>query len=413
MKKYLALVLLLSLASCSSNSFVVVSNPEGAKISVKGVQAEKNSPADFGQLQPGSYTVTAWLPGYLPTTEEINYDPNIKSGYRIVLQTEIPQEEIFKPGLPDKGVRVRSVPDAKTSKIIAFNVLNGAVGKWIDLQETPILADWTKLLAMSGIKNEFGTCALVECRAGNAVGYSFLAEAKDSYFQVLEPPQMPKPSQKPIQTDIKSNTVAPKSIEKTNMVFEVSLGENNQDKYAGSVKFSADEAFGKTLWSYVDERGFQDVFLYENGQKKELWHGEYGLGAMAHLPASAKICSLISDSLCAVALTTDTGYALGIINTKNGNLISKVPLKKFPERIAVKRIGQTLAVFLEFMKDPISCLSFDSNGNSISLKIASNAEFTWLPCPIVKTDGKQYIYVNGMFIGFGEKNSKNLAFLLR
>lgn len=413
MKRYLALVLLLLLTSCSSNSFVVVSNPENAKISIKGIQDEKNSPADFGQLPSGSYTVTAWLPGYLPTTEEIHYDPNIKSSYRIVLQTEIPQEEIFKPGLPDKGVRVRSVPDAKTSKIIAFNVLNGAVGKWIDLQETPILADWTKLIDMSGVKNEFGTCALVECRAGNAVGYSFLAEAKDSYFQVLETPQISKPSQKLVQIDIKSNTVTPKSTEKTNQVFEVSLGENNQDKYAGSVKFSADEAFGKTLWSYVDEKGFQDVLLYENGQRKMLWHGEYGIGAIAHLPASAKICSMISDSLCAVALASETGYALGIINTQTGKLISKTPLKKFPKKIVVKKVGQTFAVFLEFMKDPISCLSFDSNGNAIALKTASNAEFTWLPCPIVNLDGKQYIFVNGMLVGFGMKNSKYLALLLR
>lgn len=411
MKKIAFFLSFLLLASCSGNTFVVVSNPPGAKISIEGIEGDKLAPADFGSLPEGSYKVTANLPGYLPTTSEIHFDPKVNTSYTIVMMTEPEQEDIFKPGLPDKGVRVRAVPDAKSSGIIAFNVLNGSVGKWIELGETPILADWTKLLNLSGVKNEFGTCAIVECRVGKAVGYSFLAEAKDSYFQILEPASVNRAAGRITQQDLPTKTIQPEATEKSDSLFDVKLG--NFGSYSGTVKFSGVEGFGKTLWSYVDERGFQDVVVSKNGQNKTIWHGEYGLGALTHLPISANICSVLSDSLVAVALTTDKGYALGILDTNNGKIVSQVPLKKFPQQVIGKKVGDTYAIYMQFQKDPISCLSFDMQGQPLTAPNAVNAEFTWLPCPIVKVDGKPYIFVNGMFVGFGSKNSKNLAVLIR
>lgn len=411
MRKIAFFLAFLFLVSCSGNSFIVVSNPPGAKIAIEGIEGDKNSPADFGVMPEGSYKVTANLPGYLPTTSNIYFDPKVTTSYSIVMMTEPEQEDVFKPGLPDKGVRVRAVPDAKSSSIIAFNVLNGSVGKWIELGETPILADWSKLLSLSGIKNEFGTCALVECRVGKAVGYSFLAEAKDSYFQILEPANVNSVTGKITQRDIPSKILQPEAIEKSDTLFDVKLGAFGS--YSGTVKFSGVYAFGKTLWSYVDERGFQDVVVSENGKTKTIWHGEYGLGALTHLPFNANICSMLNDSLAAVALTTDKGYALGILDTNEGKLVSQVPLKKFPQQVIGKKVCDTYAIYMQYQKDPISCLSFDTQGKLLTAPNAVNAEFTWLPCPIVKVDGKPYIFVNGMLVGFGSKNSKNIAVLMR
>lgn len=411
MRKIALFLAFLLLASCSGNSFVVVSNPPGAKIAIEGIEGDKLAPADFGVLPEGSYKVTANLPGYLPTTNDIYFDPKVTTSYTVVMMTEPKQEDIFKPGLPDKGVRVRAVPDAQSSSIIAFNVLDGSVGKWIELGETPILADWSKLLDLSGVKNEFGTCAIVECRVGKAVGYSFLAEAKDSYFQILEPASVNRVAGRITQQDLPTKTIQPVAAEKSDSLFDVKLG--NFGSYSGTVKFSGVEAFGKTLWSYIDERGFQDIMVSENGKNKTIWHGEYGLGALTHLPINANICSVLDESLAAVALTTDKGYALGILDTNEGKLVSQVPLKKFPQQVIGKKVGGTYAIYMQFQKDPISCLSFDMKGQPLTAPKASNAEFTWLPCPIVKVDGKPYIFVNGMFVGFGSKDSKNLAVLMR
>lgn len=410
-KKTAFFLALFVFASCSGNSFVVVSNPSGAKISMEGIEGDKNSPADFGSLPEGSYKVKATLPGYLPTTSNIYFDPKVKTSYTIVMKTEPDREEEFKPGLPDKGVRVRAVPDAKSSSIIAFNVLNGSLGKWIELGETPILADWSKLLDLSGVKNEFGTCALVECRVGKSVGYSFLAEAKDSYFQILNPADVGRITQRISQQDIPSKTLQPAAVEKSDSLFDVKLGDFGS--YSGAVKFAGVEAFGKTLWSYVDERGFQDVAVSSGGKSKTIWHGEYGLGALAHLPMNASVCSMLSESLAAAALTTDVGFALGIFDVNNGKLLSQTPLKKYPKQVIGKKAGSSYAIYLQYEKDPISCLSFDMQGKLLTLPNAVNVEFKWLPCPVVSVDGKPYIFVNGMFIGFGSRDSKSLAVLMR
>jgi hypothetical protein len=411
MRNLVFILAFMLLSSCSGNSFVIVSTPPGAKISIEGIDGEKNSPADFGKLQEGSYKVTANLPGYLPTSSNIFFDPKVKSSYTVVMMTEPKQDDVFKPGLPDKGVRVRSVPDAKTSSIIAFNVLNGSVGKWIELGETPILADWSKLLDLSGVKNDFGTCAIVECKVGKSVGYSFLAEAKDSYFQILEPPNVVKVNKKITLQNISSKTLQPTVVEKSDSLYDVKLGAFGN--YSGTVKFSGVEAFGKSIWSYIDEQGFQDVVVSEGGKNKTIWHGEYGLGALGHLPINATICSILDDKLVAVALTTAKGYALGIIDTNTGKVVSETPLRKIPQMLITKKVGSTYAVYLQFAKDPITCLSFDPQGKQLTVPTAINAEFTWLPCPVVNAEGKTYIYVNGMYVGFGSKDSKNLALLMR
>jgi len=333
MKKILVTLLAFFLVSCGGNSLVVDSFPKEATISITDGQ-EFEAPKTFESITSDYVTIKARKTGYLPTSVEVQIEPG-ENKYTINLLKEAHFDEVAKPGMPEDGLRIRSIPHSTSTKLIVYGQSKTGT---LDMGETPVFGDWNKIISESKIGVLATKCSGVAIlRADKAFGVTTVQIGSDATLQLSNVDFMFKAPnwkyRRLIKEVLQSNR---EDVEVKSMRDGDSLSINFKgkklDNYSSSVLFHGSSVGDDAAWTFIDNQGRQSVKILRDGKVKEIWKGEYGLGVFDHLKEQeARVIQLVGNDKLLCALATEKGYRLTLFDLNNNSQLCSIPLKRFPK----------------------------------------------------------------------------------
>ncbi len=379
------------LAGCGVTTVTIKSLPEDANIWLGG-SGPVLAPATFEDISAGTHAVKAHKTGYITTVEDIVYDGRSNTTFTILLRKEPEKKVNFRPAMPDKAVRVRTSPISKAATLYIYDPVTGKMGSPMSLSTTPIMGDWEKLTKLSGMSADYNkTSGLVVLRDGSLFGAATVRLGADAACGIKEVKArgMPKGFDRP--------KLVSKRPPEGNAVFaknqggkvEIGFGKDIIDSYVGALLFLGAKSGENLAWTYVDSEGRQKVRVKYAGQIKEIWSGEYGLGAFDHVKGECRVIQFLGDKLVACALTTEFGYALGVLDVASSKLLATFPIDSFPDKVWHEEYSNSYAIKCEFEDAPMLCFTFTKSGQKLVPPEIANGDFlgtdgAWLPCGPLK-----------------------------
>ncbi len=338
------------LASCGGSTVKIVSSPMGANITFEG-QTDV-TPFTRQDIKVGTYEISGTKTGYLPQKMSINVGAG-ENIFSMVFAKEAERPVEFASNVPDDGVRIRTNPDALKYEFLPYNPVTGKIGKLINVDgPSDPLFDLKLLRKAGGIENASFVVKVINAKqacwvdaqpGGDTV--SAMAEAG-----AASRPNWSYPAR--IVEDIKRTNPEIKDGVGTLAISGIKVGQYKSERV-----YQAQTNGNLTVWSSIDDEGVQDLYMMENGSVKQLWHGEYGIGALDYFKSTSSIASTSGGYIFAT-LATEEGYRVCVLD-KTGKIIDKAKVFDFSNDITIKKFQGFYGIVLTNRKGVVTTFTFD------------------------------------------------------
>jgi hypothetical protein len=370
------LILALLLTSCGGSTVTIISSPEGAQITFDGQNAA--TPATFSGVKPGIYEISGTRTGYLPNKQKVVVEENKTHQFSLVFEKEVPRTVISHISVPYDGIMVRATDEVKNFTVIPYDPFSDKVGTTFPVDGPgPEVFD-LKLMRTAGklpdanmfvqMTSASGGICWADCQPGaNAVtnmGTTKMQSRPNWNYLPLEKGQV-------VRTPSKSTEGMQKMV----------LGSLELGSCKSELTFEAQTRNGKTVWSYVDEEGRQDLILSDGKTAKSIWKGEFGLGALDYLINVNSLAS-IYDGYVFAMLATDEGYHLCVLD-EQGKILDKRQVFDFGRDVRIFKYGSFYGIKLTTTNSVVYTFTFDGK-KIVDAPDTENADFTktsgiWIP----------------------------------
>lgn len=376
------------LASCGGSTVKIISSPLGAKVTFEN-QTEVTPFTRYGVKQ-GTYDITGIKTGYLPQkmTIDVGEGENI---FSMVFAREAERPVEFASNVPDDGVRIRTNPDALKYEFLPYDPVTGKTGKIISIDgPSEPLFDLKLLRKTGGIEN---SNFLVKIINGKKACWVDAQPGGDSVSGMAEVGSASRPNwsfpAKMIE-DIKRTDPEIKDGVATMTISGVKVGQCKSGRV-----YQAQTNGNLSVWSAISDEGVQDLYMVEDGGVKQLWHGEYGIGALDYLKTTSSVASTSGDFIFAT-LATEDGYRVSALD-KTGRIIDSEKVFDFSNDITIKRFQGFFGVVLTNRKGVVTTYTFDGK-KFMDMPDVINADFK-------KTSGVWLKIGNNLELYFNDKLS--------